>query len=388
MTLSPRGKFGHASQSEIRNMTLECARVGGINLAQGVCDTPVPEVVRHAATRAIDQGRNSYTRYDGVSELRSAIAGDLERRSGLVYDPETEIVVTNGATGAFAITCGALLAPGDEVILFEPYYGYHLLTLRAFGLTARAVPLTAPSWTLDPLALKQAVTANTRAIVVNTPGNPSGKVFSEDELTTIAGIAADHDLLLITDEIYEHFLFDGRRHTSPAALPGLRERTVTIGGFSKTFAVTGWRIGFAACPRELALPLGTVNDLLYVCAPGPLQLGVAAGLRQLDDDFYAALRGEYSAKRDRICDALAAAGLVPFVPQGAYYVLADVQSIQGDTSKARALRILERTKVASVPGSAFFSGDRGETMTRFCFAKQDAELDEACRRLATLRARP
>lgn len=375
-------------QSEIRNMTLECTRIGGINLSQGVCDTPVPEEVRRAAQAAIDEGFNTYTRYDGLEELRQALADQLRCHNQLDYDPAREIVVTCGATGAFYGACAALLDPGDEVVVFEPYYGYHVDTLRALGARVRSVTLRPPDWQFSAEDLARAGSDKTRAIVLNTPANPSGKVFTRVELERVAELARRHDAFVITDEIYDHFLYDGHTHVSPATLPALADRTITIGGLSKTFAVTGWRIGFSASPARLARTLGFVNDLVYVCAPAPLQIGAARGLRALGPDFYAKLRADYADKRDRICGALDRAGLTPFVPQGAYYVLADTSRLPGDSSKARAMALLERTGVAAVPGQAFYSDGAGDTLARFCFAKTDADLDEACRRLESLSTAP
>jgi len=365
-------------------MTLECTRVGGINMSQGVCDTPVPDAVRRAAQAAIAEGHNIYTRYDGVPELRNAIAKKLERQNGLHFTGDGDIVVTSGSSSAFYGACLAVLDPGDEVVLFEPYYGYHADTLTAVGAEARFVTLAPPSWTFDANDVERAVTPKTRAIVVNTPTNPCGKVFTRAELEMIAWVAERHDLFVLTDEIYEHFVYDGRRHTSPAALPRLAARTITIGGFSKTFSITGWRIGFSAAPHAYAERLGYIHDLIYICAPAPLQMGVARGLGELGDEFYAALRDEYQKKRDKFCCALEAAGIPPLVPQGAYYVLADTSRLPGKTSKERVMHLLERTGVASVPGAAFYGGNEGDTLARFCFAKTEADLDEACRRLDRL----
>ena len=379
----PGSRMRFLQQSEIRNMTLECTRLGGINLSQGVCDTPVPEVVRRAAKSAIDEGYNIYTRYDGLAELRQTLSKKLAAH-GLEYSAEGEIVVTCGATGAFFGACSALLDPGDDVVVFEPYYGYHVDTLRSLGAQARYVTLRPPDWSFSAEELERAASEKTRAIVVNTPGNPSGKVFTRSELETIARFAERHDAFVVTDEIYDHFLYDGREHVSPASVGGLFERTVTIGGLSKTFAVTGWRIGFSASPARLAQRLGFVNDLVYVCAPAPLQLGCARGLEALDARFYEELAADYTNKRDRICSALSRAGLEPLVPEGAYYVLADTSRLPGTSSKQRALHLLEKTGVASVPGAAFYAGDAGDRLARFCFAKTDADLDEACRRLERL----
>jgi aminotransferase len=210
-------------------------------------------------------------------------------------------------------------------------------------------------------------------------------VFTREEIELLAAIAERHDLFVLTDEIYEHFVYDGRRHVSPASLPRLAPRTITIGGFSKTFSITGWRIGFSAAPREYAERLGFINDLIYICAPAPLQMGVARGLELLADDFYESLRAEYQKKREKFCAALETAKISPFAPQGAYYVLADTERLPGRTAKERVMALLERAGVASVPGSAFYRGEEGDKLARFCFAKTEKDLDEACRRLERLR---
>ncbi|MGH7231980.1 MAG: pyridoxal phosphate-dependent aminotransferase [Nitrospiraceae bacterium] len=372
------------AQSEIRAMTAACARVKGINMAQGVCDTPVPLPVIRAAQRAMEQGINTYTRFDGLPELRQAIAHRMREYNGITADPETEITVSAGATGSFHCACLALLSPGDEVIMFEPYYAYHVSALVAVEAAPRVVRTHAPDWTFSPGDVERAITDRTKAIVVNTPGNPSGKVFSREELESVAALAQRHDLFVFTDEIYEYFLFDGRTHVSLASLPEMAERTITISGYSKTFSITGWRIGFSVAQSRWAQMIGAMNDLLYVCAPAPLQLGVAAGIQELEPSFYTGLVRDYQVKRDRFCSALTRAGLPPSIPQGAYYVLADVSRLPGATGKARALHLLDKTGVAGVPGEAFFAGPDGHRFIRFCFAKTDAELDEACRRLEQL----
>lgn len=386
MTLHVGARADFVFQSEIRRMSVECDRVGGINLSQGVCDTEVPLAVRRGAQAAIDEGVNSYTRHDGIAELRRAIGRKLRAHNGVEYDPEAEIIVTSGATGAFYAACMGLLDPGDEVLLFEPYYGYHVNTLLAVGAVPKYVPLAAPDWTFRIEDVAAAVTPRTRALMINTPANPSGKVFTREELAALAEFSHRHDLFAFTDEIYEHFLYDGRTHVSPASLPGMRERTITISGASKTFAVTGWRIGYLACAAKWAPIIAYVHDLIYVCAPAPLQAGVARGLDALGSDHYEGVRAEFTAKRDHLCAALTEAKLTPHVPQGAYYVLADVSRIDGRTSKERVMHLLERTKVAAVPGSAFIHGAAGEDLARFCFAKPDDQLKEACRRLAAFRA--
>ncbi len=385
MTIRTSSHMAFLRQSEIRNMTLECVKLAGINLSQGVCDTDLPEAVRLGAAAAMAEGVNTYTRYDGLTELREAIARKVLRDTGLSVNPDTEVVVTSGATGAFYAACLGLFDAGDEVVLFEPYYGYHLDTLRAVSVTPRFVPLSLGDWSFSEADLRAAIGPNTRAIVVNTPGNPSGKVFTRAELELIAALAREHDLYVITDEIYEYFLYDGRAHVSFAALPGMRERTITLGGFSKTFSITGWRIGYLIASAELCHKLGHVHDLVYVCAPAPLQLGVARGLDQLPPGFYEELKVEYTRKREKLCSSLERAGITPHVPQGAYYVLADSRSLPGASAKERALSLLRMSGVAAVPGSAFFEGSRGADLLRFSYAKREAELDEACRRLDTLR---
>ncbi|MBM4132685.1 MAG: aminotransferase class I/II-fold pyridoxal phosphate-dependent enzyme [Nitrospira sp.] len=372
------------SQAEIRAMTIACDRVKGINMAQGVCDTPAPWTVLQGAQRGIESGINTYTRYDGLAVLREALARKLGDYNGLKADPETDITVSAGATGSFHAACLALLNPGDEVLVFEPFYAYHIHALVAVEAVPKFVPMRPPDWTFAPADLERVVTARTKGIIVNTPGNPSGKIYSRTELDWIASLAARHDLFVFTDEIYEYFLFDGRHHISLATLPGMAARTITIGGYSKTFSITGWRIGYSVAEAKWAQAIGAMNDLLYVCAPAPLQYGVAVGINELPRSFYDGLARDYQGKRDRFCRSLAKAGLPPSVPQGAYYVLADVSRLPGATSKERAMHLLERTGVAGVPGEAFFAGETGKRFMRFCFAKTDPDLDEACRRIEKL----
>ena len=371
-------------QSEIRAMTVACDQVGGVNLAQGVCDTEVPSPVAARAIEAIGQGLNIYTRMDGIEVLRRAIADKLARHNGVQADPDGEVLVTSGATAGFQAACMALFDPGDEVILFEPFYGYHLNTLRALRVKATTVPLAATDWALDVEALRAAITPKTRGIVVNSPSNPCGKVFSRAELEAVAALAIQNDLFVITDEIYEYFVFDGARHTSLATLPGMAERTISISGLSKTFSITGWRIGYLVADRRWMGAIAYFHDLVYVCAPSPFQHGAAAGLLQLPESFYSGLAGEYQAKRDMLCAALSDVGLTPSIPQGAYYVLADVTKLPGATAREKARTLLTNTGVAAVAGTAFFAGGRGENLIRFCFAKRDEELSRACDMLRAL----
>jgi aminotransferase len=371
-------------QSEIRAMTIECDRVGGVNLAQGVCDTEVPAPVAARAVEAIGEGLNIYTRLDGIAPLRQGIATKLARHNGVTADPDAEILVTSGATAGFQAACMALFDPGDEVILFEPFYGYHLNTLRALRVNAASVPLAESNWALDVEPLRTAITPRTRGIVLNSPSNPCGKVFSRTELEAVAALAIEHDLFVITDEIYEYFVFDGAQHISLATLPGMAERTISISGLSKTFSITGWRIGYLVADRRWLGAISYFHDLVYVCAPSPFQYGAAAGLMQLPDSFYSGLATEYQTKRDMLCAALADVGLTPSIPQGAYYVLADVTNLPGATAREKARTLLRNTGVAAVAGTAFFAGGRGENLIRFCFAKRDHDLERACAMLRTL----
>jgi aminotransferase len=372
------------AHSEIRAMTHACVQAKGLNMAQGVCDTPVPPVVLRAAAQAMERGENVYSRFDGLPELRQAIAKKLAQYNGIVADPETDITVSAGATGSFHCACLALLNPGDEVILFEPYYQYHISALLAVEAVPVMVEMRAPDWTFSAAEVERAITPRTKAIIVNSPGNPSGKVFSRQELESIAAIAQHHDLFVFTDEIYEYFLYDGRTHVSLATLPGMADRTITIGGYSKTFSITGWRIGYSVAAARWAQAIGAMNDLLYVCAPTPLQAGVAVGIQEIPDSFYRDLARDYQRKRDRFCQALAKADLTPSIPQGAYYVLADTSRLPGTTGKERAMFLLKTIGLAAVPGEAFFSGAYGRQFIRFSYAKIDSDIDDACRRIARL----
>jgi aminotransferase len=365
-------------------MSVACDQMGGINLAQGVCDTPVPQVVEEAAIQAIRDGHNIYTRLDGIARLRNAISAKQERDYALKYNPETEVLVSSGATGGFHAACMALLNPGDEVVLFEPFYGYHVSTLRSLRVSPVFVPLAEPNFALDTDAFRAAITPKTRAIVINTPANPSGKIFSLAELEVIAEVAQAHDLFVFTDEIYEYFVYDGQRHVSPATLPGMRERTIVLSGFSKTFSVTGWRLGYVTADARWLPAMNYFHDLTYVCAPSALQHGVAAGLEQLPPSFYTQLAADHQDKRTRILSALTDAGLTPTTPAGAYYVLADSTRLAGKNAAEKARNLLAATGVAAVAGSAFFRPGHGENLLRFCFAKKDEDLNEACARLRKL----
>ena len=373
-------------QSEIRRMSIECTRVGGINLGQGICDQPVEPVIKDAAIRAIHADHSIYTRLDGIDELRRRIAVKMRDHNGITCDPDGEVVVTVGSTGAFVTACMAFVNPGDEVILFTPFYGYHLNILKVCGATIRFVTLRPPDWSFDADALRRAFSDRTKMIVVNTPSNPSGKVFSRDDLLLIADLCRRHDALCVTDEIYEYILYDGRRHVSAGALPGMEDRTVTISGFSKTYAMTGWRLGYAVAPRPLAAKMALLNDLINVCAPSPLQYGVVAAF-DLPPSYYETMRADYARKRDMTADACRDAGMEPFVPQGSYYMLADFRRLGFRDDQEAARVLLERCGVAVIPGGSFFADPKdGRTQVRLCYAKKMPDLEQACRHIRMLKA--
>ena len=368
-------------QSDIRRMSRECERVGGINLGQGICDLPtIPELV-DGACDAIRQSKATYSKFEGIDLLRERIAAKCERFNGFQVDPATEVVVTVGSTGGFAAAAMATLNAGDEVILFEPYYGYHLNTLKVLGITTKFVPLQLPDWSIDFDALRAAFGPKTRGIVVCTPSNPCGKVFTREELEKIAALCREFNAWCFTDEIYEYIVYDDRRHLSMAAVD--RDVAVTISGFSKTFSVTGWRIGYVAADRRVTAPIGLVNDLFYVCAPTPLQWGIARAL-EIGEEYYRNLSADYQKKRDMLAEALTEGGFKPYVPQGAYYMLAEIPREFGSASEAAAA-LIEDARVASVPGPSFYASGAGDRLLRFCFAKDFGALEEACRRLRELR---
>jgi aminotransferase len=346
-------------QSEIRAMTTECDRIGGINLAQGVCDTPVPEVVEAAAIQAIRDGQNIYTRCDGIARLREAIAAKQIRDYGLNYSAENEVLVASGATAGLHAAAMALLNPGDEVLVFEPF------------TATTSIPQVAARRAHPGCAGRAGVAARCRrhagrghAAHASDPAEharqPHRKIFSLPELEAVAQLCLERDLFLITDEIYEYFVYDSARHICPATLPGMRERTIVISGFSKTFSITGWRVGYAAADVRWMPAMAHFHDLTYVCAPAPFQVGTAAGLEQLPPSFYTQLALDHQSKRARLLAALNDAGMEPHVPPGAYYIMASADRLPGKTAAEKARHLLRTTGVAAVAGSAFFRPGRGE----------------------------
>jgi len=379
----------HLDQGNLlRSLTLVINGVpGGINLGQGVCDLDTPAPLVTGALASIDGGdRQLYTPYAGLPELRTAIAKKLQRDNGLPFESKN-VAVCTGSSGAFFAAGMTLIEPGDEVVLFEPFYSYHWTTIPLFGATPVAVPLDRQTLAFDAGALRRALTKRTRAVVVNTPGNPSGKVWTRAELEELAGVLDGSDVLVLTDEVYEYMCFDGRAHVSPAAVSDLADRTLTMNSFSKTFSITGWRIGFLAGPEAIVEKCGIVFDQIEVCAPRPMQRGVQRALEQLPPSYYTDLQAGYQKKRDAFCAALRDAGFTFAVPQGAYYVLADYTRVFGDVESHQAvLKMIDRIGVNAVPGHLFFAEPDGVRSMRFQFAVDWPVLEEAMTRLRSLRA--
>jgi aminotransferase len=358
-------------------MSVECDKVNGINLAQGICDLPLENILSTSAFEAMHKGENHYTRFDGIDLLREQIANKANKFNNIAVDADN-VMVSSGATGAFYSACFALFNPEDEIILFEPYYGYHEYTLMALDLVPVFAILTPPAWKFDIIQLQNLITEKTKAIVICTPANPSGKIFSKEELGDLGDFCIKNNLVVLTDEIYEYITYDENKHVSPASCEKFAGRTITVSGYSKTFSITGWRIGYCIADKAILKWIGNASDLTYVCAPSPLQYGVAQAIRQIPDSFYNELKIKYQQKRDMMCSVLFDLGLTPYVPQGAYYILADVSSLPGKTSKDKAMYILNRTGIGVVPGDAFYRSADGANLVRFCFAKDINVIEKAC----------
>ena len=377
-------KAARFTESVIREMSRLCAREGGVNLAQGFPDFPAPLPMKEAAKRAIDADRNQYAVTWGAPALRQAIARRVERHNHITADPEREVTVCCGATEAMIAALLATLDPGDEVVIFTPFYENYGPDCLLSGARPVWVPLRPPEWSFDPDELRRAFGPRTRAIVVNTPHNPTGKVFSRPELETIAELCREHEALAITDEIYEYILFEGAQHLSIATLPGMGERTITISGLSKTWSATGWRIGWAVATPEISLAIRKVHDFLTVGAPAPLQEAAAEALA-FGPEYFDELVRQYEERRALLVGALEELGLEVHRPRGAYYVMTGIERFRraGEDDTAFALRLLRGGGVATVPGSSFFPDPRaGHGLIRFCFAKRLETLQRAAEILA------
>lgn len=378
-------KASQFTESVIRHMTRLCLEHGGVNLAQGFPDFPAPAEVKEAACRAIAEDVNQYAITWGAAEFRRALAQKHLAFSGVDVDPEREITVTCGSTEAMLSALLATVDPGEEVIVFEPWYENYGPDTILSGAVPVFVKLYPPDFSYDPDELRRAFTPRTKGIIVNTPHNPTGKVFTREELEQIAVLANEFDALVYTDEIYEHIVYDGRTHVYPHSLPELRDRTVMISGLSKTYSVTGWRIGYAIAPPAITAAIRKVHDFCTVGAPAPLQRGAVAAL-SLGPEYYRSLRDGYQKRRDAFLPLLDSAGFRPYSPQGAYYVMAEFPARADMDDVAFARFLVESIGVAVVPASSFYrrgSMDASK-LVRFCFSKQDSTLAEAGRRLARL----
>ncbi len=369
------------TESVIREMTRLAQVHDAINLGQGFPDFPAPSEVKEAAARAIAEDHNQYPITWGVPAFREAIAATYARDYGMTIDPETEICVTCGATEAMSAAFLGLLDPGDEVVVFEPFYESYGPDAILSGARLRYVTLRPPEWTFDPDELAAVFGPQTRAIVVGSPHNPTGKVFTREELGQIAELCVANDVIAITDEIYEHITYDGATHVPIATLPGMAERTVTISALSKTYAVTGWRVGWAIAAPPLMAGIRSTHDFLTVAAATPLQLAGVAALG-LPAGYYERIRRDYHERRDTMLRVLHEAGFAADPPAGAYYVMADVSSLGFDDDVSAARHLVEEVGVAAVPGSSFFSEPSlGVHLLRFAFPKKLETLEEAGLRL-------
>ena len=362
-------------------MTRLHAEVGGVNLAQGLPDFDPPKELVAALANAIERPANhQYGWTWGLPALRAAVSEKSARVNGIRSDPETEVTITCGVSEAVAASVLALTEPGDEAIVLEPWYENYVPACVLAGVKPRFVALSEPDFRLDAKRLARAITPKTRLILVNTPGNPSGRVFTREELLEIARLCERHGLIAITDEIYERLWFDGHRHVSLGSLPGMEDRTVTLSGLGKTYAVTGWRVGWAVAAAPLSGLIRKVHDYLTICAPTPLQEGGLAAFA-LPENYYDEMRSRYAQRREILLSALSEAGLTFSPPEGAYYVMADAGKLGWKDDAAFVDFLARKVGVIAVPGSSFYARGGGKTKARFNFAKKESTLEEAARRL-------
>jgi N-succinyldiaminopimelate aminotransferase len=364
-------------------MSALATATGSINLGQGFPDEDGPDEVKRAALDAIASGRNQYPPGIGVPELRHAVADHQRRFYGLELDPDTEVLVTAGATEAIAAAILALCEPGDEVVTFEPYYDSYAACIALAGASRRLVQLRTPGYAFDPDELRAAIAPRTRLVLLNSPHNPTGKVFTREELQLVADLCVEHDLIAVTDEVYEHLVFDGE-HVPLATLPGMRDRTVTISSGGKTFSFTGWKIGWACAAPELTAAVRTTKQFLTYVSGGPFQYAIAVGLG-LGDAYYESLRTDMREKRDRLCAGLSDAGFEVFVPQGTYFVTTDIRPLGEHDGLAFCRSLPERCGVVAVPNVVFYDDEvAGRPLVRWACCKRPEVLDEALTRLKAL----
>lgn len=368
-------------------MSQAAARNQAVNLAQGFPDFDGPDAIKEAAIDAIRSHKNQYAPSSGLLELRELLSDRELRASGLSYAADSEVTVLSGATEAIFSTILALLEPGDEMIAFAPFYDSYPAAALAAGAIFKCIELQAPDWTFDPEALRAAITPKTKLILINTPHNPTGKVYSLSELKTIARIAEEFDLLVVTDEVYEEIIFDGARHHFFAALPGMRERTVIISSTSKTFSMTGWKVGYTFAPPTLTQAIRGVHQFTVFCSATPLQWGMVAALK-LTDDYFVAFRKDYAARRDYLVHMLNDCGFKTRAPQGTYFAVGDYSAHSKKNDTDFAMWLTENVKLAAIPLSPFFidkkSAAERSTYLRFAFCKSMTTLEQAYERLKTL----
>jgi aminotransferase len=373
------------SESVIREMTRLASAHGAINLGQGMPDFEAPQAVKDAACQAIQDGYNQYAITWGAPALRQAIAAKMRAFNGIDCDPDLNVTVCCGATECMMATMLALVDEGDEVIIFQPFYENYGPDALLTGARPVWVALRPLDWRFDPDELRRAFTPRTRALILNTPNNPTGRVFTRQELEQIAALCIEHDVYAFADEIYEYIRYTEAPHVSIGSLPGMAERTVTISGLSKTFSITGWRLGYCVAPAEISNGIRKAHDFLTVGAPHPLQIAGAAALA-LPASYYEKLRADYRRRRDLFLPYLSQAGLRFAEPEGAYYVMTDIADLGWDDDTAFVRRLIECVGVAAVPGSSFHAPrERGRTQVRFMFAKRDETLHQAGERLLKLR---
>jgi len=362
-------------------MSALAAETGAVNLGQGFPDTDGPREVADAAIAAIRDGHNQYPPLAGLPVLRDAIAHHRRHHRGQEFDPADEILVTTGATEALAASLLALTGPGDEVVTFEPYYDSYAAGIAMSGASRRVVTLRGADFAFDPAEFEAAFTSRTRVLLLNTPHNPTGKVFSRAELETIARVCIERDVVVVTDEVYEHLVYEAHEHIPLATLPGMAERTVTISSAGKIFSFTGWKIGWACGPAPLIAAVRTAKQFLTFASGGPWQHGVAAGLR-LGDDFFTGYTAEMASKRERLCAGLEAAGFETIRPQGTYFATVDIRSVGASDGIEFCMSLPRSAGVVAVPTQVFYDNeDEGRHLVRFAFCKKDEVLDEAARRL-------
>ncbi len=382
-------KVEHFTESVIREMTRQAMQYGAVNLAQGFPDFSAPEEIKRAAQEAIAADINQYAITWGAKSLRNAIAQKMQEWQGIEVDPEREVVVCCGSTEAMIATLLAVCNKGDEVVVFEPFYENYGPDSILSGARPRFVSLRPPAsardeWTFDAQELREAFQPQTKAIIVNTPNNPTGKVFTRKELELIRDLCVEYNVLAITDEIYEHILYDGTEHISIARLDGMKERTITINGLSKSYSVTGWRVGWAVAPAAITNAIRKVHDFLTVGAPAPLQEAGAAALN-LPASYYRELAERYRTRRDHLIPALEKAGFRCYPPRGAYYVMTDISAFGYASDMEFAAYLVKDIGIACVPGSSFYKHPRdGAQQVRFAFCKKPETIDEAARRLEKL----